>query len=48
MFHRVASSPFADPYRHREAYPIGPYLLATSTDDAPSHLTWEVPKGDRS
>jgi hypothetical protein len=47
MFHRAASIYFADPYCHREANATGLGTLGSSTDDAPSHLTWEVPKGYR-
>jgi hypothetical protein len=48
MFHRVAFSYFVDPYRHKWVDAIGSGFLGTSTWSAPSHLTWEAPKGDRS
>lgn len=48
MLYRVALSYLPDPRCHGETDAIGLGLSVTSTDDAPSHLTWEVPKGDRS
>jgi hypothetical protein len=47
MFNRVAFGYFPDPYCHREAEAICLGQTVTSIADAPSHLTWEVPKGQR-
>lgn len=47
MCPQVVLTNFKTGVKPRKARPKGARLLATSTNSAPNHLIWEIPKGER-
>jgi hypothetical protein len=47
MCHQAVLTGFKTYLKAQKAGQEDVRLLATGTSSAPSHLTWEIPKGDR-